>query len=790
MSLPQNNPQLAQALFDEAGDALFLLDPATDNILDVNPMAERLSGFARQELLQLQAAYLFRHTGQGGKQRLLGVLKNTVAFHSQEGFVLRTPADGVWIPVNITIARLHVEPNTLALITVRDVREQRSAHARLQETEAELRRVLASVSDCLWSAAIDETGLWQYRYFSPAIERIAGRGADYLRGGAHRWRSVVHPEDAARWDAARARWRSEQATQEEYRILAADGTVRWVRESVRATRAAGGGGLHLDGVIADITAHRQAEEARHGTEARYREVVENAHDVIYTHDLKGNFTSWNRGGERVLGYTAQEICQMNITAIIAPEQLEAARRMTARKLAGDQQTVYEITVLAKDGRRVSAEINSALQYEQGKPVGVLGIARDITERLELEDQLRQAQKMEAVGRLVGGIAHEFNNLLTVIQGFSEILASILPAADPTHDFAEQIVKAAQRAAELTSHLLAFGRKQMLSPRVSDLNRFVKEVVPILSRVLGEDIQVVTELRAGRCLVNVDDVQLHQAVLNLAINARDALPRGGRLTLRTADVEKDAAAARDLDDLAPGRYALLEVSDNGCGMTEEVMARLFEPFFTTKDVGKGTGLGLSMVYGFVKQSGGAVQVQSTSGQGATFRIYLPWIDADTPIPQPRAAAAPAREGTETILLVEDEPGVRLLARTVLADSGYTVLEAGGGRQALQIAKAHSGPIQLLLSDVVMPDLNGGELARLLTSLRPEMKSLFMSGHADSALMRFVPTKGAIRLLAKPFTRDELLSAVRELLAGQPPSPPLRKGGTEGVGEGLAVAAAPG
>jgi nitrogen-specific signal transduction histidine kinase len=403
-----------------------------------------------------------------------------------------------------------------------------------------------------------------------------------------------------------------------------------------------------------------------------------------------------------------------------------------------------------------------LRDPAGAEIGTLGVLKDIGERRRLEEQLRQSQKMEAVGRLAGGIAHDFNNLLTVIAGRAQLILSRLRPEEPIHRDASLVRSTADRAAALTQQLLAFSRKQVLQPQVLNLNKVVTGMEPMLGRLIGEDIDlaVIPVEQPGR--VKADPAQIEQVIVNLVVNARDAMPEGGRLTVETADVELDAASASRHFSVPAGAYVVLAVTDTGTGMDEATRTRVFEPFFTTKEPGKGTGLGLSTVYGIVKQSGGDIQLESEVGRGTRFKIYLPRVVEPAAPEEARPVPAPVPRGDETVLLVEDEPEVRDLAREILEASGYTVLQACDPQDALLIAERHGGPIHLLLTDVIMPRQSGRALAERLRPLRPELQVLFMSGYTNEAIVRHGVLEPGTLFIQKPFTPEGLGRKVREAL----------------------------
>ena len=381
-----------------------------------------------------------------------------------------------------------------------------------------------------------------------------------------------------------------------------------------------------------------------------------------------------------------------------------------------------------------------------------------------EVQLQQAQKMEAVGRLAGGVAHDFNNLLTVIRGYSEIVAGALDKNGPVRPHIEEVLKAADRASSLTSQLLAFSRKQVLELRIVKINEVVSNVDKLLRRLIGEDIRLVTLLRANIEWVKADPSQLEQVLINLAVNARDAMPEGGTLTIETATVELDDTFTRNHLDLTPGLYTRLSLTDTGCGMDKDTLSKLFEPFFTTKEPGKGTGLGLSIVHGIMKQSRGLIQVSSEPGLGTTFTLYLPCAEPPAEVSSAADTVLATASGSETVLVVEDEAQVRTLECGILKARGYNVLSAGHGKEAMRICQEHSGPIHLLVTDLVMPHMNGRELARQVIPLRPSMKVLFVSGYPDQTLVNTGMARNQVLLLQKPFAADALLRTVRNVLDG--------------------------
>lgn len=518
----------------------------------------------------------------------------------------------------------------------------------------------------------------------------------------------------------------------------------------------------VGGQIAFAIERKRAEEKLRGSEARLRVLAEQLPAALWTVDKDLRFTSALGAGLARLGITADKIQGVALPECFASTDPNfAAIAAHRRAVAGEPVTFH----MEWKGGSYACHVEP-LRSSDGNMQGAICMALDVTDRKQLEEQFRQAQKMEAVGRLAGGIAHDFNNLLMVIQGYSDLLAERLPESSSLRRNAEQIQTAAQRATSLTRQLLAFSRKQMLAPKVLNVHSVVTDMEKILRRLIGEDVQLEASSVNDLWLVKADRSQVEQVVMNLAINARDAMPNGGRLSIETQNVEFDGAFSVGRGVLVPGKYVMLAVTDSGCGMDLETQTHLFEPFFTTKEKGKGTGLGLATVYGIVKQSGGYVWVYSELGRGTSFKIYLPRIEEENAAPARERRAEPVAavpKGSETVLLVEDERGVRELAREYLEMSGYTVIEAADGYTALELASMHAATIHLLMTDVVMPGISGRELGQRIRQIRPEIKILYMSGYTDQSIVQHGILEGDAVLLQKPFTLATLAAKLREILA---------------------------
>ncbi len=522
--------------------------------------------------------------------------------------------------------------------------------------------------------------------------------------------------------------------------------------------------LMLSHLKKSLSSEREVSASLRRSEARFRTLAENAPDIIFTTDAEGILDYVNPALTSVLGRSPAEVIGRPFWELAPPGEDGPFQEAFGRIVpAGETVDGLEVVLTHQNGGKLDVNVSAGPRFEEtGQLAGVVGLLKDVTQQRTLARQLQQSQKMEAVGRLAGGVAHDFNNLLTIITGYTGLVMEELSPGDPLYEDLKEINDAGLRAAELTRQLLIFSRKQVIQPRILRLNSLVANIQKMLGRLIGEDIELIVVPDPTLGLIRADPGQIEQVILNLAVNARDAMPSGGKLIIGTSNVEITEAIAGSETTISPGRYVVFTVRDTGIGMDGWTKSQIFEPFFTTKETGKGTGLGLSTVYGIVQQSGGHIEVFSDPGRGSTFRLYLPRVDGIGAEEEEAPPAEGELRGTETILLVEDEVGLRKFASRVLNDWGYTVLEAGGGAEALQIANEHNGPLDLLLTDVIMPRMNGAEVADRIGELRPGIRVLFMSGYTDEAIFQQGVLADGVNLITKPFSPGELCRQLRRVL----------------------------
>lgn len=640
--------------------------------------------------------------------------------------------------------------------------ELKGARQEQALAEARFRALVENSSDAVIIAGTDQ----MVRYASPAIHGILGlTPAEYVGRRAF---ALIHPDDAGEalslfQDLVT---RPGATVHREVRVRHTDGGWRLV-DVIGANRLADPAIHGMVAHLRDITGQRDAEHERREADRRYRELTESAPLGVCQTTVSGEFIMVNQELARILGYDdVAELARQRLADLYADPAVR--RQVVSRLLDEGHRLDIIVTWKKKDGKPVRVQLNArAVIDDRGKVRHLESFVTDVTERERLEAQFRQAQKLEAVGRLAGGVAHDFNNILTAILGGSDLALHDVAPDSAVAEELQEIRRAAERAATLTRQLLTFSRKQVIATRVLDLGAIIDSTVAMVRRLIGEDVRL--EVARGERIwaVRGDPGEVEQVLMNLVVNARDAMPRGGQLTIETRNVDLDGVYDAEHTEVQPGEYVLLAVTDTGTGMTEEVKARLFEPFFTTKDVGLGTGLGLATVYGIVKQAGGHIWVYSELGHGTTFKVYFPRVLEALTVDHP-IRNTPVPTGTETILLVEDEEAVRRITRRILQERGYDVIEAVSGDEAERVAVAHAGAIHLLVTDVVMPGISGRELAERLQAVRRELKVLYLSGYADDAVVRHGILGATVNFLQKPFSTGGLARKVREVLDANPRS----------------------
>jgi two-component system cell cycle sensor histidine kinase/response regulator CckA len=746
-----------RSLIENAMDIITVLD--TDGTIRYeSPSVERVLGHRPEELVGRRAFDFIHPEDVPEVQRLLAATGQTEGASRIAEFRFRH-RDGSWRVLESIAKNLLSDPSAAGIVVnTRDVTERKRVEQQLRLHTTALE---AAANGVLISDAAGTT-LW----INPAFTALTGYRPDEVVGHTLRLLKSGTQDEAfyrTLWATILAGrvWRGEIVNRRR------DGTLYTEDMTITPVRSTGGSVTHFIAVKQDISERKRTEGALRESEARFRSAFEETAVGMTLQDLEGHYLRVNAAFCRMVGYSESELLATSWQRLTHPEDIEIEG--DSLLLRGDA-LAYQIEkrYVHRQGHVVWVSVNASLVRERdGRALHFIVQVQDITdrkraeeERAQLEAQLRQAQKMEAIGRLAGGVAHDFNNLLTVIQGRSALLGAKLPPESPLRRHVDLIEHAGLRAAALTRQLLAFSRQQVLEPKVLDVPALITGLAPMLRRLIGEDVEFVTASTPPVGRVKIDPGQLEQVILNLVVNARDAMPGGGRLRVEAMNVELDARYAALHPWAAPGPYVMLAVSDTGVGMDEATQARIFEPFFTTKGE-HGTGLGLATVHGIVKQAGGTIEVYSEPGRGTTFKIFLPRV-AETPEPASASPDMPPPRGTETILLVEDEEALLHLTREVLAEQGYTVLEARHGAEALLTAAQSPDPIHLLLTDVIMPQLNGRELARRLATTRPGLRVLYMSGYTAGAIEQHGVLDADISFIQKPFTPIQLARKVREAL----------------------------
>ncbi len=738
--------------------AIFMVDPA-GNVASWNPGAERIYGYRADEIVEQPYARFFTDDEIAEQQPLEALqLAREYGQCQQEGLRVRKDGSQFWAEVTSSNLKDYFGNDAGFSVVTRDVTERRDTLNAVRRERDLSAAVLSSLPGVYY--VYDEQG--RFLRWNRRLEVVSEYSAAEIAG--------LHPLDFFDGDE-RELVRSRIARV--FETGAGDVEAHLVAKSGRRTPFLFNGVLaHLDGqrcllgMGIDLSSYKRAEHELKATDDRLRRAATAANVGLWDWDLRTDHVFYSEEWKRQIGHSESEIgdtFEEWRRRVHADDIDRAMRRM--RECIANPSIPYsiEFRLRHKDGSYRSILSQGSLVFdEENRPIRMIGSHVDITDQRRAESERIQTQKLEAVGLLAGGVAHDFNNLLTIINGYADLALETLHPDDPMRASLLEIKIAGEHAGALTKRLLAFSRQQVLEPRVLDLNAIVGDTEKMLRRLIGEDILLKTSLDPRIGLVRVDPGQLEQVLVNLAVNARDAMPNGGQLTIETAGMTLDDTYCRDVPGLVPGEYVMLAVSDTGSGMDDAVRARIFEPFFTTKELGKGTGLGLSTVHGIVKQSHGHVAVYSEVGHGTTFKVYLPRVDEAPEQGRSDARSQTLPTGTETILLVEDDHAVRALAKHILTRCGYDVIEAPNGEEGLRLARAHQGHIELLISDVVMPHLGGRALAEQLTAIRPSCKVLFLSGYARDAINRRGELEMQHAFLQKPFTPAALAHKVRAVL----------------------------
>ena len=747
------------ALLSASLDAIVVID-RDGAIVEFNPSAEQAFGYARQSVVgrplvdvlipeELRAAHRdgFAHHLATGEERMMNRRIETVAVR----------ADGTQIPVELAIARLgHTEP-PMFVGFLRDVSDRKRAETAVRREMVRFHLAARATSDVIWDWDLVTNDLW----WGDRFQALFGYPPDEVEPDVESWTTRVHEDDLLRVESGRRRVFDEHgnAWSDEYRFRRSDGTYAEILDRGYIIRSPGGDALRMIGAMIDVTARKAAEES----EERYRDLFEDVGEAIFALTADGVITSMNRAAEAMLGGPRDAWIGHPFSPIVHADDRALTLARFAQVMRCENPPTFEIRLAPALRGEVHVEVTLTPRRSGDRLVGILGIGRDIGERKRLEEQLRQSQKLEALGQLSGGVAHDFNNLLTVIRCGAELL-------DPTDlsDFKERVDEirdAAERGAALTRQLLVASRRQAMRPAPVDLNAVVRDMTKMLQRIVSAAISIKSAYAPVLPVIRADARMLEQVLLNLVVNAGDAMPNGGTLTISTSAVVVDAEHMRLHPESTIGDHVCLSVRDTGTGVAPAVLPHIFEAFFTTKPVGEGSGLGLATVYGIVKQHGGWVEVESTVGEGSVFAVYLPVAEGGPAEKSALHAAMPARPlgGRETVLVVEDEDAVRVLATRVLSGLGYTVLAASSGAAALEVWRQHRDRIDLLFTDLVMPGgMTGRELAEALRHDRPGLKVLYASGYSADLIDAGALLVEGENFLQKPYQPDGVAQIVRGLL----------------------------
>jgi len=736
--------------FDHSPASMAITCAADGKYVAVNEVFLRNTGYTADEVIGHTSEELNIFADYGDHERLVSRVPET-------GFVY-----GMDVPIRVKSGELRnclmsnneiqIGGQTHFLSAIIDITDRKAAEEALCTSEARYRLLVENANEAI---AVAQDGI--LKFVNRMAIDISGYSEQDLT--SRPFPEFVHPDDRGMVVEHYLRRLKGDVSQPRYvfRLMVRDGSIKWIE--IGAVLIAWEGNPATLNFFSDVTDRKRAEEERE----RLMTAIEQAGEIIVTTDPEGTIQYVNPAFERITGYTKEEAVGQNPRILKSGKQDKAFYQDLWGTITSGRTWKGRMVNKRKDGTLYTEEATlSPVCDVSGRIINYVAVKRDITEHLRLAAEFLQAQKMESVGRLAGGVAHDFNNKLSIILGYAGLALNQVDPAHPLHADIEEILKAAKHSTDIVQKLLAFARKQIISPRVLDLNDTVESMLKMLGWLIGEDIDLVWAPGPDLWQVNMDPSQVDQILANLVVNARDAILGAGKVTIETRNAELDEPYCQVDPGCAPGQYALLSIIDDGCGMDKDVLAQIFEPFFTTKEMDKGTGLGLATVYGIVKQNNGYIEVQSEPGKGTTFNLYLPRHEGEKEESQEKSPSAGPATGTETVLLVEDQKTVLELGRRLLTELGYTVLTAATTDEAIRLAAEHIGEIHLLMTDVVMPGMNGRDLAERIRQTRPEIKCLYMSGYTADIITRHGVIEEGIHFIRKPFSLEELAGKVRGAL----------------------------